>query len=199
MKKLSFWAAALLTSAVIGCGDDRTTAQPVHESQPTATSGDARVIQDFNERIERYMDLHAEAKKDVPRLKETNDPARIHDTQKALAARIREARASAKQGDIFTPEIRQLFRRRMYPELTGPESSETKAALKEEGSELKHVAPRVNDEYPASAPLPTVPPNLLAALPDLPEDLEYRIVNRDLILHDIDANIVVDVIDNAVR
>ena len=44
-----------------------------------------------------------------------------------------------------------------------------------------------------------MPPNLLAALPDLPEDLEYRIVNRDLILHDIDANIVVDVIDNAVR
>ena len=29
--------------------------------------------------------------------------------------KIREARKDAKQGDIFTPEIRQLLRRLMYP------------------------------------------------------------------------------------
>ena len=36
----------------------------------------------------------------------------------------------------------------------------------------------------------TVPPNILAALPKLPEDLEYRFVNRHMILLDTHAHIV---------
>ena len=36
--------------------------------------------------------------------------------------------------------------------------------------------------------------NLLATLPQLPEDLEYRIVGKDLILRDVHANVIVDFI-----
>ena len=39
---------------------------------------------------------------------------------------------------------------------------------------------------------------LLAALPALPEDLEYRLVGRNLVLIDLRANIVVDVLRGAV-
>ena len=38
----------------------------------------------------------------------------------------------------------------------------------------------------------TVPPNILAALPKLPEDLEYRFVNKHMILLDVHANLIVD-------
>jgi hypothetical protein len=35
---------------------------------------------------------------------------------------------------------------------------------------------------------------LTAGLPSLPEELEYRLVARDLVLFDVRANIVVDVV-----
>ena len=49
------------------------------------------------------------------------------------------------------------------------------------------------------APLMTVPPNILAALPKLPEDLEFRFVNRHMILLDVHANLIVDYVLNAVQ
>jgi hypothetical protein len=52
--------------------------------------------------------------------------------------------------------------------------------------------------YPSSLPLGTVPARLLRELPDLPPELEYRIVARHLILRDAKANIIVDFIRNAV-
>ncbi|MND04077.1 hypothetical protein D3C83_241900 [compost metagenome] len=59
---------------------------------------------------------------------------------------------------------------------------------------------RVNATWPASEPLTTVPANILERLPQLPPDVEYRISNkRHLILRDVDANIIVDFIYNAIR
>jgi hypothetical protein len=37
------------------------------------------------------------------------------------------------------------------------------------------------------------------ALPKLPEQLEYRIVGKNLIIRDIDANIIVDFVPNAIQ
>ncbi len=58
---------------------------------------------------------------------------------------------------------------------------------------------KVNARYPEDAPLPTVPPNLLASLPQLPEDLEYRILGRNLILRDVHANVIVDFLPKAIQ
>ena len=162
-----------------------------------ATNPDAVVQQEFKKRIDDYVELRNKLKKRTPRFKETNDPARIQASQEALAEGIRAARKDAKPGDIFSPEIKQLFRRLMYPELKGPEGADAKQAIKEDAP--KGVAIRVNAKYPETAPLPTVPPNLLAALPKLPEDLEYRIINKDLILIDVSANVIVDYIQHAIR
>lgn len=158
---------------------------------------DALVLADFQERIDKYMKLHDEVAKGAAEMKETRDPAEIHEAQTTLAERIRAARKDARAGDIFTPEIRTAFRRLMYPELKGKDGRETKAVIKEDSP--KHVPLVVNASYPEGAPLPTVPAKLLANLPRLPEDLEYRIVNRHLILRDVDANLIVDYIPNAIR
>jgi hypothetical protein len=61
------------------------------------------------------------------------------------------------------------------------------------------VALQVNAKYPEGTPLPTMPPNLLVRLPPLPEELEYRIIGKDLILRDADANLIVDFIPGAIR
>jgi hypothetical protein len=56
--------------------------------------------------------------------------------------------------------------------------------------------PAVNGEFPwqiGSAMWPT----LLQALPALPRELEYRFSGRHLVLIDIHANLVVDILKNA--
>jgi hypothetical protein len=40
---------------------------------------------------------------------------------------------------------------------------------------------------------------MLAVLPRLPDDVWYRFLERDLILHDSRANIILDRIDDAIR
>ena len=42
------------------------------------------------------------------------------------------------------------------------------------------------------------PPALLLKLPELPQELAYRFVGRDLTLMDINARLIVDLIPNAI-
>ena len=57
----------------------------------------------------------------------------------------------------------------------------------------------MNAKYPEGASLPTVPANLLMNLPTLPEPLQYRIVEKHLILLDEDADVIVDYALNIIR
>ena len=57
----------------------------------------------------------------------------------------------------------------------------------------------VNADYPKTKAVSTVPPSVIAVLPALPEDVYYRFLDRDLILHDLRANIILDRIDDAIR
>ena len=159
---------------------------------------DAQVLADFQKRIADYMEVRATAKKGGPPLKETSDPAAIQAAQQSLAEAIRTARGDARAGDIFTPEIRRKFRQLMYPEVKGAGAAHTKAAMKEDAPPPGSVRLKVNATYPETAPLPTVPPNILQNLPKLPEQLEYRVVGKHLILRDVDANVIVDFIPNAI-
>ena len=167
-----------------------TAQQPVN--------ADARVQADFKDRVDKYMELHNRLEKESPPLKETKNPAEIKLSEDVLAKKIRDARKAAPQGEIFTPEVQQLFRRLMYPETVGTAGREAKEAIKEDAPK-GGISFKVNAAYPEGAPLPTVPPNFLAALPKLPEDLEYRIVDKHLILRDVHANIIVDFIPHAIR
>ena len=56
---------------------------------------------------------------------------------------------------------------------------------------------QVNGQYPDNVPLSTMPPQVLAAMPRLAEDLEYRFIGRRLILLDVHANVIVDYIEDA--
>ena len=193
-------SAVLLTWAA-GVRTDHQPADRASQDAPPAKQGevnpDAQILLDFKTRLDEYAKLRARLQKEGPPLEETPNPGEILTAQKTLAEKIRAARKNAQRGDIFTPEVQKLFHRLMYPELKGPVAAETKEAMKEDAP--KSVPLKVNAAYPEGAPLPTVPPNLLAALPKLPEDLEYRFVNRDLILRDVHSNLIVDFFPNAIK
>ena len=181
-------------AVLMSCGIAATLGGQAQKANP-----DALVLQDYTKRIESYMDQHNRLEKKAPPLKTTDDPAKIRASQEGLAAAIRAERKGAKQGEIFTPEIAAIFRRLMHPEVKGAEGVETKKAIKEDAPKPGTVPIKVNALYPEGAPLPSVPPNLLANLPKLPEDLEYRIIGHYLILRDVHANIIVDYMPNAIR
>lgn len=68
---------------------------------------------------------------------------------------------------------------------------------------LRHAEPvqvkvHVNDSYPEHIPLQSTPPSLLANLPLLPPQIEYRFAGMDLILLDVRANLVVDLLERVI-
>jgi hypothetical protein len=175
-------------------------ATPVQKAVASPSNPDSAILADFNARLDTYVKKQRALAEQSPDLKETKNPADIKVAQETLAAKIRMNRTNAKQGDIFTPQIAELFRRLINPELKGREGRETRQALEEEDGEVAQIWLKVNATWPASEPLTTTPPNILANLPQLPEDVEYRITNkRHLVLRDVDANIIVDFFYNAVR
>jgi hypothetical protein len=177
--------SVFVLQAAIACATQATDQKPANP--------DATVLVDFNERVKAYVDLRKKADDGVPPLKETEDPAKIKVAQDALAKRITTARAGAKRGDIFTPAIASRFRRLLRPEVKEPETK--KLIADDNPGNLKF---KVNGPYPDGEPLSTVPPNVLASLPQLPEDIEYRFVGKHMILRDSRANMVIDYIANAI-
>lgn len=166
-------------------------------ARSTGVNPDAAVLQDFKARVDAYMKLRKDAVKGAPPLKETNDPAKIKAAQDAMSAQIRAARTNAKHGDVFTPEIINKFRQLLYPELKGDDGRDAKAIIKDDAP--TNIPFKVNAKYPEGASVPTVPANLLVNLPTLPEPLQFRIIEKHLILVDEDADVIVDYAFNVIR
>jgi hypothetical protein len=157
----------------------------------TPVNADAKVIADFSARVKQYHDLRDKVDEGAAQQKQSSDPAKIVAEKKILATRVMAARAGAKPGDIFTPAAQPLFKRLLKPALTGPDGAENKKTITEE---KPAVALKVNAPYPEKEPLSTVPPDVLKQLPALPKDIEYRFVNKHLILFDSRSNLVVDML-----
>jgi hypothetical protein len=171
-------------------------ATPIVAQQPPVNP-EAQVLADFTERVKAYVAMRDKADAGAPKLQETKDAAKIQEAQIALAVRIQQARAGAKQGEIFSPAIEKKLRALLRPEMKGPDGPAAKAAILEE---KPVVELKVNAQYPAAEPLATAPPTVLEALPPLPKDqgLEYRFVRKHLILLDTRANLIVDYLYNAI-
>ena len=133
-----------------------------------------------------------------PRRRTTRTPAQINAQKTALAAKTQAARATARHGDIFSPEIRPVFRRLLAPELKGEDGRDAKAVIRDDAPAPGTVPFKVNAKYPENQPKPTMPANLLLNLPSLPEPLEYRVVGQHLLLLDTAADLIVDYILNAI-
>jgi hypothetical protein len=175
----------------------RSDPQPV--SSGTNVNPDAGLVAEFTAKVQAYDKLRKDLAKDAPPLKETTNPAEIANAEKALAAKIRVARANAKRGDIFTPATEAMFKRLIRPPMvTGPDAKENKAIVKEDAPKPGEVPFKINGEYPKDVPQSTVPPDMLKALPPLPENLQYRIVGKHLILLCVHGNLIVDYMLNAI-
>ena len=162
----------------------------------TRVNADAAALHEFKQRVDAYVALHKQAAGKTAAPKETTDTAKIQAARDTLAAAIQSMRKDAKPGDVFTPAVRGRLRKLINPEFKGKDSVETKEIMSEDAA--TGIPIKVNAKYPASATVTTMPPNVLKQLPVLPEGLEYRIVGSTLLLRDVDANLIVDYMTNAI-
>lgn len=162
----------------------------------TRVNPDAAIIEDFTKRISDYTQLQKSLDGKLPRLKSTGSQVTISEHQHDLARALREARKEAKAGDIFTPPISAEFRRLTGLAMQGADNSRIRKSLQD--SEPVKFSLKVGDSYPAGVPTQSTPPTLLMNLPPLPPELQYRLLGSTLILLDAKANLVVDLMPNAI-
>lgn len=178
------------------------TAAPAPAQQPAASqeprvNPDARALADFQEEIEEYLTLQKKLSSTLEAPPKDATPAQLDSYQRALGKLIQQARRGDKQGDVFEREVRAVIRKLLLGVFSGPDGRKMKMAVMEEnpGQVVKLV---VNGRYPDTIPLSNMPPQVLAALPHLPRELEYRFIGRTLILFDTVSHIIVDYITEAV-
>ena len=178
-------AAALLLYA--SAGDPQTLATNAAGDTPDfKVQVWGYIAADFSARIETYLELRHTLEKGLPPLTVTDDPAEIGRAERALARRLRVARAGARRGELFTPDIGAGFRKALLLET----DADTRSAIMDENPGAFSVP--INGTYPKEHPVSTVPANILALLPRLPDDIQYRFLGPDLVLHDTRANVILD-------
>jgi hypothetical protein len=163
--------------------------------QPAPANPVGTAVLGFKQRIDQYVKIHNEAESKVPKLVETNDPAKVSDREAALGAMIKTLRASAKEGDVFGTDFKTVLEREVRKDFRGRPAADRKALIHELPANVKIA---VNMTYPVNLPLATFPARLLQKLPALPPELEYRLVGHHIVLRDVTANVVVDVARNIV-
>lgn len=182
-------SAALVANAAAAGPPAGKPLSPV--PQAPRVNADAAVIQDFVTRVDGYVTLHKKLEDTLPKLAKQTSPQEIDTHQRALATLIQEARTGVKPGDLLTPAMQQRIRALLRPIFAGPEGQQVKNEIVDK--EYKGGVPlAVNGRYPDDVPVSTMPPQVLAALPRLPGELEYRFIQNNLILFDTHAHIIAD-------
>lgn len=154
---------------------------------------DEPTLKGFMDRVKDYVALRTRVAESLPPLKQTDTPVQIVARERALGEAIEQARAGAREGEVFGSAA-PFFAKELRDDWRSRSKTERAGLLRELSPGYR---PKVNTVYPPTMPLATFPPALLERLPQLPDGLEYRIVGAHLILRDTKANLIVDVLPNA--
>lgn len=188
-----FTALATLLCVVPLTATQQKTTPPAKQA---AVNSNAATLKDFMKRVDDYVALHKKLEGQLPDLAKQTTPEAIDKHERALAALIQAQRKAAKPGDIFAPAMQRLVRNLLRPVFAGKDGAQIKSEILD--NEYKGaVKLAVNGRYPDDVPISTVPPQVLAQLPKLPEELEYRFIRTNLILFDPHAHIIADFVERA--
>jgi hypothetical protein len=156
----------------------------------------AATIKEFLKRVDGYVEVHKKLEATLPALPKQTTPQQIDAHERALARLMQDARKNVKPGDLLFPAMQRLVRTLLRPIFLGKDGLQIKNEIVD--NEYKgNVKLAVSGRYPDEVPVSTVPPQVLQALPKLPEEIEYRFIQHDLILFDPHAHIIADFMERA--
>ena len=181
------WAPHAQTQAGPSTGA-QTAAPPVAAAAPAE-------LQRFRDEVAKYVRLQRQARDEVGDLRPNSSAQQVTATSDALATAVRRARPKASQGDFFDATAAAFLRERLASAVREANLVEALAKIDDEPPAIR--APKIYLRYPAASQMATMPPSILGVLPPLPEELEFRIVGRALVLRDIKAALVIDFIPDA--
>jgi hypothetical protein len=206
-RKARFMLLALLLGGT-GCSVHRNA----HIAPTADVEMDAGVLAKFQHEVEEYRELHRELVHRIPNVGPNATAEEIAAHRDKMTKGIQAERKSAKPGEIFKPRVEAAFRRIIASELAGPEREQVVKEIKQGNPKVENVPNQadptrehpesvqvtVNAIYNDRAPFSSMPPTLLLKLPQLPEEVRYQFVGRDLILRDAEANVILDFIKGAI-
>ena len=157
---------------------------------------DAPAIQQFDAAIADYLALRRRLSEEVPRPVPNSSSIELNNASDALAAAIQRSRQKARVGDLFVAPVTPVFKRTVDAAARTPEMRQVLAAIDDEQPTV--LAPQLHLRFPGASQLATMPASLLAVLPPLPKELEYRIIGRFLVIRDVDAALIIDYIPDVI-
>jgi hypothetical protein len=169
---------------------------------PASRASDTQPVPaEFNDRVNRYVDVHQAVATLVGLDAARPDPRERAQHEEGFAVALRQARRFARPGNIFTADVGEFFRSRLTA--AAREARIDTAAVLDEihgvpGDEgfKEPVTLEINGAIPPFPDYAALTP-LLWRLPPLPAELEYRIFGTSLVLVDRRAGVIVDILDAA--
>ena len=184
--------AAAIGALMVVLSASAAGAQPVHfESEE---------VRQFVAATREYAWMHRRLEWAMGPLEVNADIDRIHRAVVQLADAIRAERKDAKPGDLLTPALAVQLRQRIAAALAAHDyaPADVRAAEATDGTDPSLARLVINGPFPwgyASAMFRCV----IEALPELPPELQYRIVGDTLVLVDVHASLVVDLMPSALQ
>jgi hypothetical protein len=188
-------AALLLSLALSPLAAWPASARQTQVAQPVLSEKDKQTVAAFDERVKAYVKLREGLEEKMPKLSKDAKPEEIEAHKKTFQKLVQSARAGAKHGDVFTADSMAYIRTVIKTELDSREKKEVRQTVLE--AENKAVPIRVNYTYPESEELVEMPPTLLLKLPQLPKQVKFRFVRRNLLLVDRENGLIIDYMTDA--
>lgn len=176
-----------------GNGSAQGSSAATRAQSPAGVNAQAAALAEFQKRLDAYLNLREALSNKAKPLSSTPDAADLTARQETLAAAMKSARAGARQGDLIPRAVADHIGTIIAADRKRREPAARNASLEEVPG---LPTPAINVTYPANAPLPTLPPLLLAQLPGLPDNLQYRFYGRHLVILDGDLQIITDYVSN---
>ena len=172
-----------------------TNAQVTQTTAPQLSPVDKEAVKRFEGRVKDYVKLRNRVKAKLPKLSKDATPEQIESYRANFEAAVRNTRKGAKRSDIFNHDGSDYIRRTLKVNFKGSDRVELREIVFD--GETAGVKVRVNYPYPEQAELVEMPATVLLNLPQLPPEVKYRFVGRNLLLVDRDNNLILDYMSNA--
>jgi hypothetical protein len=160
--------------------------QTTHEHRTNETD---EAVAEFAGLVDEYVQLHHALLDRLGPDVIPPTPEEIERRSERLARDLRDARTGAVVGEIFTPRIAAVLRPRIAAALH--ERGRGGALMAERHQPRVTLEPNARFPWEVSRP---VWPALRQRLPAIPEELDYQFAGNALVLLDVRANVIVDVL-----
>ena len=183
MATRTYSAAAALTLALLAWGAVVAAGAVDHE------------LARFERRVFEYAELHRRIAAAFPPPRLSGDGEEVMRATGALFEAMKAARPGAVAGDVFDAAASDVIRAAIGG-VIAQHDYDAALMLRAVGHAHGHRRAVVNERFPWAVN-EVMWPSVVRSLPVLPPELEYRFIGRDLVLLDVDADLVVDVLPEA--